>query len=161
MNTTAGLWIDHRKAVIAILSAKGEETMEIRSNVDKQPGRFAGIRSTAPYESQLVRADDSRERKFTGDLNQYYAKVIAAIRDADAILILGPGEAKGELKKRLNRANLGGHITAMETTDKLTNRQIVAKARNYFRKRKSTHAGKSVTLATKASRRKSRAYEVS
>jgi hypothetical protein len=161
MNTTAGLWIDHRKAVIAILSAKGEETMEIRSNVDKQPGRFAGIRSTTPYESQLVEADDSRERKFTGHLNQYYAKVIAAIRDADAILILGPGEAKGELKKRLDRANLGGHVTAMETTDKLTDRQIAAKARKYFRKRKSTRPRKSVAVATKASRRKSRAYEVS
>ena len=40
MKTTAGLWIDHRKAVIVIVSAEGEETMEIRSNVEKQPGRF-------------------------------------------------------------------------------------------------------------------------
>ena len=110
MNTTAGLWIDHRKAVITIASAKGEETVEIRSNIDKQPGRSMGIRSTEAYEAQLVKADDSRERKFIGHLNQYYAKVIAAIRDADAVLILGPGEAKGELKKRLDRANVGGHI---------------------------------------------------
>ena len=144
MTTTAGLWIDHRKAVIVIVSAKGEETMEIKSNVDKQPGRFAGVRSTAPYESQLVKADDRLERKLTGHLNQYYAKVMASIHDADAILVFGPGEAKGELKKRLDRAKIGGHITVMETTDKLTDRQIAAKARKYFHKENSTQSRKSV-----------------
>lgn len=144
MNATAGLWIDHRKAVIAIVSAKGEETMEIKSNIDKQPGRFAGVRSTAPYESQLVKADDRLERKLTGHLNQYYAKVIASIRDTDAVLIFGPGEAKGELEKRLTRAKVGGHITVMETTGKLTDRQIAAKALKYFHKANSTPARKNV-----------------
>ncbi len=132
MKTTAGLWIDHRKAVIAIVSAEGEETMEIRSDVEKQPGRFAGIRSTTPFEAQQVQADDSREREFTGELHRYYDEVIAAIRGAESILIFGPGEAKGELKKRLEHAGLGQHITAMETADKMTDRQIAAKVREYF-----------------------------
>jgi stalled ribosome rescue protein Dom34 len=132
MNATAGLWIDHRRAVIAIVSAKGEKTLEIKSNVDKQAGRLAGTRSTAPYESQLVKADDRQERKLVAHLNEYYAKVIAAIRKTDAILIFGPGEAKGELKKRLARSKVGGHITVTETTGKLTDRQIAAKALKHF-----------------------------
>ena len=41
MKTTLGLWIDHRQAMIAVVSAKREATMEIRSNVEKQPGWFA------------------------------------------------------------------------------------------------------------------------
>jgi len=143
MNATAGLWIDHRKAVIAIVSAKGEETMEIKSNIDKQPGRFAGVRSTAPYESQLVKADDRLERKLTDRLNQYYAKVIASIRNTDAILIFGPGEAKGELEKRLNRARVSGHIT-LETTGKLTDRQVAAKALKYFHEANSTPSRQNV-----------------
>ena len=134
MTMQAGLWIDHRKAVIAIVSAEGEETMEIKSNVEKQPGRFAGVRSTTPYEAQQVQADDSREREFTGHLNHYYTEVIAAIGDAESILIFGPGEAKGELKKRLEHARLGGHIIAIETADKMTDRQIAAKVRKYFHK---------------------------
>jgi stalled ribosome rescue protein Dom34 len=103
MKTTVGLWIDHRKAIIVAVTNKGEETKLIISKVEKQPGRFAGIRSTTPYESQQVRADDSRERKFTGHLNLYYDAVIACIRDAEAILIFGPGEAKGELQKRIKK----------------------------------------------------------
>jgi len=94
-----------------------------------------GVRSTTPYEAQRVRADDTHEREFTGHLNQYYAEVIAAIRDAESILIFGPGEARGELKKRLDHAKLGGHIIAMETVDKMTDRQVAAKVRGTRRRR--------------------------
>lgn len=134
MKTTVGLWIDHRKAVIAIISEEGEETLEIRSNVEKQPGRLAGVRSTTAYESQNAPADDSHEREFTGHLNKYYDEVIAAIRGAESFLLFGPGEAKGELKKRLERDKLGEHIIAVETVDKMTDRQIAAKVREYFHK---------------------------
>ena len=134
MKTTAGLWIDHRKAVIAVLSEDGEETLEIQSNVEKQPGRLAGVRSTTPYESQKKQADDTLQREFTGHLNQYYDEVIAAVGKAESVLLFGPGEAKGELKKRLERDHLGGHIIAVETVDKMTDRQIAAKVREYFHK---------------------------
>ena len=134
MKTTAGLWIDHRKAVIVMVSAQGEEKMEIRSNIEKQPGRIEGARSKASYEAQLVQADDSRERKLTGQFNQYYAEVIAAIRAAESILIFGPGEAKGELKSHLEQAKLGGNITAVKTSDKMTDNQIASKIRGFFHK---------------------------
>lgn len=132
MKTSIGLWIDHRKAVIAMVSEKGEETKVIESNVEKHSGRVEGVRSTAPYESQKVPADDLREREFTSHLHGYYNEVIAAIRDAEAILIFGPGEAKGELKSRLEKDNLGGRIVAVEAADKMTDRQIAAKVRESF-----------------------------
>jgi hypothetical protein len=131
MKTTAGVWIDHRKAVITIVSAEGEKTVEIQSNVEKQPSRFAGVRSTAHY-GQQAPADDSHEREFTGQLHRYYDEVIAVIHKAESLLLFGPGEAKGELKKRLEHAKLGQHIVAMETADKMTDRQIAAKVREYF-----------------------------
>jgi len=134
MKSTAGLWIDHRKAVIAIVSAEGEKTIEIRSNVEKQPGRIAGVRSTTPYESQQVKADDNREQALTAHLNQYYEKVVEALRGVKSVLVFGPGEAKGELGKRLDHAKFGGVVVAPETTDKLTDRQIAAKAREYFQR---------------------------
>ena len=132
MKTTVGLWIVHRKAVIAIISEDGEETLEIRSNVEKQPGRLAGVRSTTPYEAQQVQADDTRERDFTGHLNEYYDEVIAAIRNAESILLFGPGEAKGELKKRVEKDKSDARPLAMETADKMTEEQIVAKVRHHF-----------------------------
>ena len=119
--------------MISIISAEGEKNLEIRSNAEKQPGHFEGVRSTN-HHGQKVPADDIRDRVVTSHLNQFYAEVIAAIRHAESILLFGPGEAKGELKKRLERDKLGAHIIAMETTDKMTNRQITTKVREYFDK---------------------------
>jgi len=133
MGTNVGLWIDHRKALVVAVTDKGEEVRLVISKVEKQPGRSGGIRSTTPYESQLVPADDSRERRSTGLLNIYYNAVIASIRDAESILIFGPGEAKGELKKRLVRNKLRGRIVGIETIDRMTDRQIAAKVRRYFK----------------------------
>ena len=135
MRTKVGLWIDHRKALIVAITDKVEEIRLIISKVEKQPGRFDGVRSTTPHESRLVPADDSRQRKFTGHLNIYYDAVIASMRNAESILIFGPGEAKGELKKHLKRARLDGRIAGIETIDKMTDRQIAAKVRQYFQEK--------------------------
>ena len=132
MKTWAGLWIDHRKALIVAMTDKGLLTRRAISKVDKQLGRFSGIRSMTPFEPLQVPADDSRQKKLTTALNIYYRAVIASIREAEAILIFGPGEAKGELAKRLKRDRLGARIVGMETVDKMTDRQIAAKVEAYF-----------------------------
>lgn len=77
-------------------------------------------------------AEDQRDRRFTGHLHKYYDKVVSCIRDADSILILGPGEAKIELKRRLESEALGGRIVRIETVDKMTEHQIAAKVRQHF-----------------------------
>jgi len=133
MNKTAGLWIDHRKAVVVVVTGKGDEIKLIISNVEKQPGRSGGVRTTAPYEKQIL-ADNRLERAFKEHLNIFYDAVIASIRDAEAIMLFGPGEAKGELKKRIKRDKLGGRIVGIETVDKMTHRQIAARVRQYFSK---------------------------
>jgi hypothetical protein len=134
MKTTVGLWIDHRKAVIVAVTDKGEEMGLVISKAEKQLRRSGDSPLKGPYDPRQVRAADSRQRILTGHLNIYYDAVIACIRDAESILIFGPGDAKGELKKRLKRNNLGGRIAGIETVDKMTDRQIAAKVRKYFQK---------------------------
>lgn len=46
--------------------------------------------------------------------------------------LFGPGEAKNELKQRLEVNNLGGRIVGIETVDKMTEPQIAAKIRQHF-----------------------------
>lgn len=134
MRTKVGLWIDHRKAIIVAVTDKGEEIGLILSKAEKQLQRSGDSPLRGRHESQNVPAGDRRQRRFTGHLNLYYEAVIACLRDAESILIFGPGEAKGELKKRLERIKLGGRIAAVETVDRMTNRQIAAKVRQYFTK---------------------------
>jgi|NGEPerStandDraft_6_1074524.scaffolds.fasta_scaffold28289_2 hypothetical protein len=128
----AGVWIDHRKALIAMVSPTGEHTALIVSKVEKHPERSGDSPLKGRYESRQVPADDSRQRALTGELNIYYDAVVAALRNAESLVIFGPGEAKDELKKRLVKSNLGGRVAAVETVDKMTDRQIAAKVREYF-----------------------------
>ncbi len=132
MTTKAGLWIDHRKAVIVTLSREGEHTTLITSNVEKHPERAGDSPLKGPYEAHQVPADDTRQRALTGELNIYYGAIITAIRDCGSLLIFGPGEAKVELHKRLLRAKLGGRVAGVETEDKMTDRQVIAKVRAHF-----------------------------
>jgi hypothetical protein len=134
MRTKVGLWIDHRKAIVVAVTDKGEEITLVISALEKQLRRSRSSRPKGPYEPQRVPADDSRQRAFTGHLNIYYDAVIASIRDAESILIFGPGEAKGELKKRLKGISLGGCIEGVETVGRMTDRQIAAKVRKHFPK---------------------------
>jgi len=132
MKTKVGLWIDHEKAMVVAVTDKGEEIGLVISKVEKQLRRSGDLPLKGSYEAQQVPAGDSRQKKLTGHLNIYYDAVIASIREAESILIFGPGEAKGELKRRLERDHLGGRIVGVETADKMTDRQIVAKVRKHF-----------------------------
>ena len=125
MNTQAGLWIDHRKAVIVLITSEGEEIKKITSNMEKHV-RFAG------HAAEGGAGEDVSDRKFGNHLNSYYDQVIAVIRDADSIQIFGPGEAKGELENRIAHEGLKSNILAIETADKMTDRQISAKVRERF-----------------------------
>jgi hypothetical protein len=132
MKKQVGLWIDHKKAVVIAMTDKGEETGLILSEAEKQLRRSGDSPLKGPFKSQQLRADDKIQRAFTEHLNVYYDEVIASIRDAEAILIFGPGEAKNELKVRLAGKKLDGHVVGIQPADKMTDHQIAAKVRQHF-----------------------------
>ena len=122
MSKNVGLWIDHRRAVIVSLTGAEAETKLIHSNMEEER-RQTGVSEPA---------DDLRQSALTEHLKTYYEEVISCIRDAKSILIFGPGEAKGELKKRLEIDNLGDRIAGVETADKMTDPQIVERVKKHF-----------------------------
>jgi molybdopterin converting factor small subunit len=132
MSKQVGLWIDHRKAAIVAVTEAGAETSEILSEVEKQLRRSGDSPMKGNYEALQVPADNSRQRARTGELNTYYDEVITHIRDADSILIIGPGVAKHELQKRMEENRLGSRVVGVETVDNLTEPQLVAKVRQHF-----------------------------
>ena len=132
MADKAGVWIDHRKAVIVVVSPTGTVTSLIVSKVERDLRRSGDSPLKGRYEPQQVPADDSRQRALNGELNIYYDAVIAALRGAESLVIFGPGEAKGELNRRLVKSKRGGQVAAVETVDKMTDRQIAARVREHF-----------------------------
>jgi len=128
-----GLWIDHKKAIVVLVTDEGEEIKTILSKAEKQLRRSGETPLKGRYDAREVPMSDSRQREFTEHLNLYYDEVIGCIHDAESILLLGPGEAKDELRKRLEKNNLGDRVAAVETADKMTDPQIAAKVRQFFK----------------------------
>ena len=124
MKKRVGLWIDHKKAVLFSLANEGAEIKRISAELNENV-RFS---SGAQKES----AEEHGNDRLTGELNNYFDEVLAYINDAESVLVFGPDEAKNEIKKRLEDMEYQGQIVGVETVDKMTDNQIVAKVRRQF-----------------------------
>lgn len=132
MATKAGVWIDHKQAIVVLVTDTGREIKKIAFDIGQPIRSTGGSRSKNPYRPNQFVAEDTLERKLGNDRNNYYDDVIASIRGAEALLILGPGEAKGEFLKRLQSKKLRGVTVELEAADKMTDRQIAAKVGLHF-----------------------------
>jgi stalled ribosome rescue protein Dom34 len=147
MTTNAGVWIDHKQAIVVLISDSGQETKKFEADIE-QPARPAGSsRSKNKYTRNDFIAEDRRERKLENDRKKVYEEVLVCIRGAHALLILGPGEAKDEFSKYIKAKKLRGLAVELETADKMTQRQLAAKVSKHFTK---APAGKSNVSKTKA-----------
>jgi hypothetical protein len=132
MTGNAGVWIDHRKAVVVGLTANGENISLIDSGVEKHLERTGDSPLNGRFEARQVPADDRRQRALSQHLDVYYDQVIEVLRHFDRIVLFGPGEAKGELHKRMAKTKLDTRVVAVETNDRMTDSQIAAKVRTFF-----------------------------
>ena len=124
MRHEAGIWIDHKKAVIVTISAGHVSTKTLVSDV-RPHTHYAG--------SQEGGGEKKYEERHSQGLDRYYDDVIGQLDEPDALLIFGPGEAKLQLKARLGRARvLSEGVVVVESADKLTDPQIVAKVKEHY-----------------------------
>ena len=130
------------RPIIVLITDAGKEIKKIAFDIGQPIRAAGGSRSKNPYKPKEFVAEDTLERKLGNDRKDYYDDVIASLRGADAILILGPGEAKGEFLKRFKSKKLRGVTVELETVDKMTDRQIAAKVVQHFA---APSANKSVT----------------
>ncbi|MEK6261668.1 MAG: hypothetical protein AABP62_23970 [Planctomycetota bacterium] len=130
MSMKAGVWIDHHKAVVVLMKDGGEDIKQIESNTDKTSAGGPG--SNQQNRTRGSAHEKTQEHKFMNQLNTYYDEVLTCLHDADSVLILGPGEAKGEFQKRLESKKFPAHVVELETADKLTDHQIAASVRQHF-----------------------------
>ncbi len=162
MSAKAGVWIDHMQAVLVLVTASGREIRKITSGIERpvRPRKHE-------YTPNDFVAEDRLERKFHSHLKEFYDEVIAGIQGSEALLIVGPGEAKGEFHKRLKSKKIRGLVIELEAADKMTDRQFAAKVEKHFANipagnsvsskpagnKKTTKADSKVKLSAKKSRK--------
>ena len=73
------------------------------------------------------------EQRYVQHLDRDLDEVIGQLGRPEALLIFGPGEAKLQLKARLSSCKaLPEQLVGIETTDTMTDPQIVAKVKDHY-----------------------------
>jgi stalled ribosome rescue protein Dom34 len=116
----AVVWIDHHEARIVYFNA--EEADETVLHPHHQPRHLHSRAGSAAG----AKAKESQE---------YYSSVAHALAEAKEFLVLGPANAKTELVKHLHRhaPQLVERLKGVETSARLTDAQLAAEARRYFK----------------------------
>jgi hypothetical protein len=81
--------------------------------VEKHTRLSGGSRSATVFRPQDVASESTHDRRFENQLAVYYARLARTLRDASQLFIFGPGEAKRELKKALEKQK-GLRMTIIE-----------------------------------------------
>jgi stalled ribosome rescue protein Dom34 len=113
------VWIDHREAKIFRFDAENSENLTVRNAHSHQ------------HLHHKANAGDSGHVPVD---NEYLRRVAAELAKSGAILIVGPGSAKTELRTYLQHhvPQVAAKISAVESLDHPTDGQLLAHARKFF-----------------------------
>lgn len=134
MDRLIGIWLDHEKASIVTIANGITTISHLNAEIENNNHFLHGASASAThFGHQEVTLERKIERRHKEHLHHYYQSIIHQIRDGKKIFIFGPGKAKIELEKEIKRTNdLATKIIAVESADKMTDHQIVAKVKNVF-----------------------------
>ncbi len=133
MKKKIGIWIDHKKAILVSIEG-GQTTVErIESHAESHFRPSGGWKAAGTSVAQSVSKERKADERRKHQYHNFYQLVIKEAGKADNIFIFGPGEAKLELAKEIEKIkDKRDRIATVEASDRLTENQIVAKVRSFF-----------------------------
>lgn len=127
-----GIWIDHRKAVVIQIIDGVESRGIIKAAVERRIGPSGGWRMKTPWGPQATVDERRREGRYQHQLARFYKDVITRIGHPDQLLVMGPAAAKNEFADLVARSpELRDIPFAIEAADKMSERKIAARVREY------------------------------
>lgn len=129
------LWIDSESAQIFKLAEDGVKKHQIKKVVHDH--------HTTPKKDQHGHPGE--------DL--YFHDICAQLKDADRVLVMGPGQAKDRLKSYIHKhhaSDLGTKVVGFETSNHPTENQILAEGRSFFKKYDLFHDSLGTSTSTRS-----------
>lgn len=111
------LWMDSEKAHIFKLKVTGIEKSQVKKVVHDH------------------HTHDKHSHHADPTLEHFFHELALALKDADELLILGPGLGKNHFKNHLEKhhhGDLAKKVVGIENSDHPTDNQILATARKFF-----------------------------
>ncbi len=133
MKRQTGIWIDSSKAIIVALNGDTEKITEIDSEVensvyhDKEgnKGTFSG--------GHHGNSESKFENRKKEQLDFFIKEVLSYVKGADELFVFGPAETKIRLEQKIQDEKMfSNKLKAVETADKMTLNEIVAKVKKFY-----------------------------
>jgi hypothetical protein len=131
MSNGAGIWLDHRRAVVVNFTTDGHRVEKFQSGLrmilkdidGNQPRSLFGTKSKGARGPKPAPAEKA-------DINDFFERVVAAVQNADSIVLIGPGVAKSDLRKHLERHKLADRIVTFAPAERMSDKQLVKQFQN-------------------------------
>lgn len=131
MDRNVGVWIDHKQAYLIWYK---EGRVEVIQADIEPPEHFSGGTQLGGKLNQKGDTELHHNDRYRLMLTKFYKQVVAALKDANSIFIMGPGEAKVEFGKVLKRQKaMQKRLLKVETADKMTKNQMIAHVREFYK----------------------------
>ncbi len=133
-----GIWMDKQQAHVVRLHDAGETLETIHSNVE-----FFNLKGSSGSRvkwggTQDISHESTYLEKEKHQLKAYFNQLAGAIMDADAIAVFGPSDTNEKFKAALmaDHKALAAKLKNVEKADSMTENQVKALIRDYFRDKK-------------------------
>ncbi|MEO0006918.1 MAG: hypothetical protein RJA20_1114 [Bacteroidota bacterium] len=133
MKKQIGIWIDLRHAWL--IDASAGIVKKIKSDIEESAAT-GGSRSRVPYGPQGGDMSRSAQERRHHEEDHYFEAVISAIPgDTAEFVVFGPSEAKYGVQNAVEEIkHFGPRLLGVETADKMTEPQMEAWVREYFKR---------------------------
>ena len=130
----AGIWIDKDKAHIVTIDNGKENFSTIQSEIEHFKAKGGSGQRFKSGPQDVIKDSTFLERE-KQQFKQYFKNITNAIKDTDALVIFGPALTGQKFKKELSEGykNLDTKVKDVVKTDSMTNNQVIAWVRDYFK----------------------------
>lgn len=133
MKKKTGIWLDHKEALMVSMQGDQATVERLESEIDSRFRPSGGRKSGGTSVAQSISREQRADERYRHQCNTFYKTVIDRLNTVDDLFIFGPGGAKHELVKAIEKIkNRRIRISAVEPCDRLTENQVVAKVKSFF-----------------------------
>jgi hypothetical protein len=128
------IWIDRRNAKILSIAADGTTTFKTIESDHSRPERFKGetTNKTGLFRTTLSK-ESTEQEKMNNYQQNYLKKVVAELKNVNALLIVGSGDTRFELQNAIEKSKLfNGIWIENRASKKLTQRELEIETENHF-----------------------------
>ena len=134
MKKNMGIWIDTSQAVVIKLSNNDYSVKKIESNIETRERVPGETKKYGRFGNQYLTYEKHRENKRNQQTGQFLKELLKEIDQCDEVVLFGPSTMKYIFEKEIrNNMQMAYKLKGVETSELLTENQMVAWTKNYYK----------------------------